>query len=148
MQKLFENAFAVLHDIRHEIPSTLFAIWRGAFERDNPEFIHACQRSLDIFAEEKILVMISDHSGLVSAPPDVLELIQEWYFPTAIRNGLKAEIVLGADEILGQISLEMMYDQDDMAKFIETSKLLTPKVDTLENAKELARQIVERFQKA
>lgn len=145
MEKIFSNQFAEIYDISNEIPATVFAYWRDYLDKENPEFIRACQYSLDYFKDKNILVMISDHSGLKGAPPEVLDLIHEWYFPTAITNGLKAEIVLDSEEEIGQISLELMYDEADMQRFIDTNELMTPKVDTLEHAKELAREIVRKF---
>lgn len=147
MEKVFENGFAEIYDISNEIPATIFAYWKGYLDKENSEFIRACQFSLDYFKEKQVLVMISDHSKLEGAPPEVLDLIHEWYFPTALQNGLKAEIVLDAEQDIGKISLELMYDQKDMRRYIDTEELMTPKVDTLEHAKQLAQEIAEKFQK-
>ncbi len=108
----------------------------------------ACQKSLDYFLEENVLVMISDHRYLEGASLEFLDWIHDYYFPTAAKNGLIAEIVLDATELMGAISLELMYEEVDINRSMEGQKILTPKVDTFENAEKLALEIVQKYKTA
>lgn len=143
MKKVFENPYTEIYDIREEIPHTVFAYWKGYLMMDEAEAIKACQVSLDYFKEEGILVMISDHQYLEGASVEFLDWLHDYYFPTCVKNGLRSEIILDSEHDMGQISLSLMYDNEDFHRNLEEGKLITPKADTLDNAKILAKQIVE-----
>ncbi|WP_448519824.1 hypothetical protein [Rhodoflexus sp.] len=142
MKKVFENPFAEIYDIRDEVNDTVFAYWKGFLSLDFPEAIEACQFSLDFFKAEGIKAMISDHTYLESASLDFLDWIQKYYFPTCIKNGLRAEIILESSYAMGNITLELMYDQEDLQKNMSAGNLYTPKAKNLETAKEMARKVV------
>ncbi|MCS6968442.1 MAG: hypothetical protein RMJ44_00185 [Cytophagales bacterium] len=142
MKKVFENPHAEIYDISHEIPHTIFAYWKGYLSMDSPEAITACQFSLDYFKEADIWVMISDHVYLEGATLPFLDWLHAYYFPTCIANGLKAEIILESSYDIGNITLELMYDKEDLQKHLKDKTLYTPKVKGLDNAKKLARAIV------
>lgn len=144
MKKVFENVYAEIFDISEQIPQTVFAYWKGYLMKDEKEAIIACEESLKYFEDANILVMISDHKQLEGASVEFLDWIHEYYFPTCVKSGLKAEIVLDSEHLMGNVSLELMYDEEDMNKNLHDSGLYTPKIDTLENAKILARKIVEQ----
>jgi hypothetical protein len=144
MKKVFENKNAEIYDISNEIPHTVFAYWKGYLMKDEKEAIIACEESLNYFKDAAILVMISDHKNLEGASIEFLEWIHDYYFPTCVKNGLKAEIVLDSEHLMGNISLDLMYDKEDMNRNLNDSGLYTPKIDTLENAKLLAKKIVEQ----
>jgi hypothetical protein len=142
MKKVFENPFAEIYDIRDEINDTIFAYWKGFLSLDFPEAVEACQFSLDFFKMEGIKVMISDHTYLEGASLDFLDWIHKYYFPTCIKNGLRAEIILESSQPIGNITLELMYDQEDLQKNMIAGNLYTPKARDLEKAKQLARKVV------
>jgi hypothetical protein len=143
MKKVFENSYAEIYDISQEIPNTVFAYWKGYLMKEDEDAIIACEESLKYFKEANILVMISDHTYLEGASLEFLNWIHDYYFPTCVKNGLKAEIILDSMYAIGNISLELMYDKDDMNRNLNDAGLYTPKIDTLENAKILAKKIVE-----
>jgi hypothetical protein len=145
MKLVFENPHVQLFDITEKVPHTVFAYWKGFLMHGENQAKIACQKSLDYFLENKILVMISDHRFLEGASLEFLDWIHDYYFPTAAKNGLIAEIVLDATELMGTISLELMYDAVDINRSMEGKKILTPKVDTLENAEKLALEIVQKY---
>ncbi len=144
MEKIFENQYGVIYNLENEIEHVIFAIWRGYLLFDTPEAIKVCQVSLDYIKEAGIKVMISDHSGLEGASVEFLDWIQSYYFPTAVENGLLSEIVLDSAHLLGSVSLDLMYDTNDMQKHLKNQTLYTPKIDTIENAKLLANQIIQQ----
>ncbi|TAF67961.1 MAG: hypothetical protein EAZ55_01065 [Cytophagales bacterium] len=142
MKKVFENPHTEIYDITDEIPNTVFAHWKGYLMMDAPEAIKACQVSLDYFKEANIQVMISDHAHLEGASVDFLNWLHDYYFPTAIANGLKAELILASEHDMGNISLDLMYDEEDIKRNTGDNGIYTPKVNGLEDAKVLARKIV------
>lgn len=141
MDKIFENEFVELYNISDEIPQTVFAYWKSFLSLENEEAVSACNKSLEYFKEANIKIMISDHQYLEGAEVDFLDWIQKHYFPTAVNNGLVAEIILDSHTDVGSLSLELMYDEDEM----KDHKLQTPKVDTIENAKKLAKLIIDKL---
>lgn len=142
MNKVFENPHAVIFDISDEIPATVFAYWKGYLLHTSQEAKDARQASLDYFAEKNIKVMISDHQYLEGASVEFLQWLHDYYFPTAVSNGLISEIVLDSQHFMGSVSLDLMYNPDDLHKNIEEGSLYTPKADTLENAKRIAAELV------
>jgi hypothetical protein len=145
MVRVFANPHAEIFDISDEVPHTVFAYWKGFLQEGENEATYACQYSLDFFKEAGIKVMISDHSYLEGATLPFLDWIHDHYFPTAADNGLIAEIVLDAKELLGTVSLDLMYNEQDVKAKLGNRELLTPKSDTLENAKKLAAEIIAKY---
>ncbi|MCC5944341.1 MAG: hypothetical protein JJT94_05355 [Bernardetiaceae bacterium] len=142
MKKIFENKHTEIYDIRDEVPHTVFAYWKGYLIHSNPEAIEACEQSLDYFKKENIKVMISDHVYLEGAAVPFLEWLHDYYFPKAVENGLKAEIVLDSEHAIGKISLDLMYDEQDLHKKIKKGELFTPKAENLDIAKKMAQKII------
>lgn len=142
MTLIFENPYTEIYNISDEVADTVFAHWKGYLSLDNEEAVLACTKSLDYFKEAGIKVMVSDHKELEGATPEFLDWIHDHYFPTAAQNGLLAEIILSSDHIMGNATLEVMYSPEDMSRSMDESGLLTPKIDTLENAKKLAKHII------
>jgi hypothetical protein len=143
MKKVFENPHAEIYDISQEVPNTVFAYWKGYLMKENEDAIAACEESLKYFKEAGILVMISDHKYLEGASVEFLDWLHDYYFPSCVKNGLKAELILDSEHDIGNISLDLMYDEDDLNRNLNGAGLYTPKIDTLENAKILAKKIVE-----
>ncbi|MCS7018081.1 MAG: hypothetical protein RMJ87_03020 [Cytophagales bacterium] len=143
MKKVFENFFAEIYDISDEIPHTVFAYWKGFLTLENQDAVDACQFSLDYFKEAGIKVMISDHVHLEGATVEFLDWLHAYYFPTCVANGLLSEIVLESAHDIGNITLDLMYDKEDLQKYLKANTLYTPKVKGLDKAKQLARAIVE-----
>jgi hypothetical protein len=142
MKKVFENPNTEIFNISDEIPSTVFAYWKGFLDLNDTAAVEACEVSLVYFKENGIKVMISDHSKLEGASVPFLDWIHDYYFPTSVKNGLKAEIILDSQYDMGCISLDLMYDEEDMYQKISKGELFTPKADSLENAKKLALQLI------
>lgn len=142
MKKVFENPHTEIYDITEEIPKTVFAYWKGYLDLEKEEAIEACQASLDYFKEAGIVVMISDHKYLEGATVEFLDWLHDYYFPTCVKNGLQSEIILASEDDMGNIALELMYDEEDFHQKVKEGELYTPKIDTLENAKVLAQKIV------
>ncbi|WP_375560171.1 hypothetical protein ACE193_21050 [Bernardetia sp. OM2101] len=144
MKKVFENPHAEIYDISREIPNTVFAYWKGYLMKEFEDATTACEESLKYFKEANILVMISDHSHLEGASLEFLDWLHDYYFPTCVKNGLKAELILDSTHSMGNIVLDLMYYEEDKNRNLNDAGLYTPKVDTLENAKILAKNIVEQ----
>lgn len=142
MKKVFKNPFAEIYDISDEIPHTVFAYWKGFLSLEEKKAVDACQFSLDYFKKAGIKVMISDHVYLEGATLEFLDWLHAYYFPTCIANGLLAEIVLASANEIGNITLELMYDKEDLQKHLQGGTLYTPKVQGLDKAKQLAQKIV------
>ncbi len=145
MKKVYENPFAEIFDISDEIPNTIFVYWKNYLSLNSQGAVESCEFSLNYFKENNILVMISDHSHLEGAELSFLDWIHDYYFPTAVKNGLKSEIILDSTFVMGNISLNLMYDETDMYRAVGKNELYTLKIDTLENAKKLAQSIILRF---
>jgi len=147
MKKIFENKNLEFYDITDEIQNTIFAIWKGYLSLDDKAAVESCEYSLKYFKDNQTVVMISDHFNLEGATVEFLDWIQSYYFPTSIQNGLKAEIVLESNDSMANIALDLMYNKEDMAQYIDTKMLYTPKADSLENAKLLAKKLIGVYNK-
>ncbi len=144
MKKVFENKFVEIFDISDEIPHTICAHWKSYLSLENSDAIAACTKSLEYFKEAGIKVMISNHQYLEGATMSFLEWVHNFYFVEALKNGLVAEIILDSDHILGNITLDLMYNEQDVLKYQKDKQLFTPKIDNIGNAKLLAKQIVQK----
>lgn len=142
MIKVFENQYAELYDMSDEIPHVLFGHWRGFWELSDKDAMEALHFPLDYIKEQGIKIMLTDYKDLEVVPEETNQWLMEYWFPTAVANGLKAEIILDANELIGQISVEFMYE--NVSK--ETG-LITPKVATMEQGKEMARLFLEKWSK-
>ncbi|HAI75520.1 MAG TPA: hypothetical protein DCM08_04670 [Microscillaceae bacterium] len=142
MKKIFENPYAELYDISDEVPHTIFGYWKGYWQFDDTEAMEALHFPFNYIREHQIKVMITDYQYLEVIPQDTAEWIDKVWFPTVVAHGLIAEIVLDASELIGQLTVDFMYENVN-----HDTGLYTPKVDTLEHAKKLALQFINDLQK-
>ncbi len=138
MKKIFENAYAELYDISEEVPHTMFGYWRGFWELQDEEAMAALLFPLNYIKEHGIKIMLTDYKDLDVVSEETDQWLAEYWFPTVVKNGLKAEIILDAEEMIGQISVDFMYENVDA-----NTGLYTRKADTLEHAKELAMAVLQ-----
>lgn len=87
--------------------------------------------------------MITDYRYLDIVPIETDEWLQREWFPTVVKNGLLAEIVIdSATSVFGKLSVDVMYENVN-----QKTGLYTPLVGSLEQAKELARKFIEDLKK-
>lgn len=144
MKLIYENANTQIFNIEEEIPHTVFAYWKGFLSMEDEEALTACEESLRYFKSAGIKVMISDHKDLKGATIEFLDWLHDVYFPTAVKNGLIAEIILDSNYDMGNVVLDLMYDEEDFNRNMGESGIYTPKIDTLDNAKTLAGKIISK----
>jgi hypothetical protein len=137
MEKIFENPYLEMYSLADELPDTIFGYWKGYWELTDPVAMAALEFPFAYVRDHGIKVMITDYSYLEVVPEDTAAWIDEVWFPTVVKNGLLAEIVIDATEIYGQLSVQFMYEHVSAQ-----TGLLTPKVANLEDAKQLARQFL------
>ncbi|WP_448518338.1 hypothetical protein [Rhodoflexus sp.] len=139
MKKIFENAYAELYDISDEVPHTIFGYWKGLWLLDDQEAMQALFFPLDYIKEHQVKVMITDYRYLEIVPVETNDWLQKEWFPTVVKNGLLAEIVIDSTESLfSKISVDVMYG--DVNK---QTGLMTPVVGSLEEAKKLALTFIQ-----
>jgi hypothetical protein len=142
MKLIFKNPYAELYDLSAEIPHCIFGYWKGCWLLNDREAMQALEFPFDYIKKHQIKVMITDYRYLDVVPDETNEWIINVWFPKVVQNGLIAEIILDAEELVGQLSVEFMYESIN-----DLTGLLTPKVDTLENAKALANKFINQLQK-
>jgi hypothetical protein len=137
MEKIFENPYLEMYSLGDELPHTIFGYWKGYWELNDPVAMAALEFPFAYVRDHGIKVMITDYSYLEVVPEDTAAWIDEVWFPTVVKNGLLAEIVIDATEMYGQLSVQFMYEHVS-AK----TGLLTPTVASLADAKTLAHQFL------
>jgi hypothetical protein len=139
MKKIFENAYAELYDISDEVPHTIFGYWKGLWLLEDEEAMRALRFPFDYIKEHGVKVMIADYRYLDIVPVETDEWLQSEWFPTVVKNGLLAEIVIDANvNIFGKLSVDVMYENVN-----QLTGLLTPKAHSLEQAKDLAKKFIQ-----
>ena len=142
MIKVFENEYAELYDMSDEIPHVLFGYWRGFWRLKDAETMKALHFPLDYVKEKGIKIMLTDYKNLEVVPENVNDWLASHWFPTVVENGLKAEIIIDATDLMGQVSVDFMYENVNA----ETG-LITPKAVNLEEAKQMARELLDKWNK-
>jgi hypothetical protein len=142
MIKVFENEYAELYDMSDEIPHVLFGYWRGYWQLSDEEAMRALQFPLDYVKEKGIKIMLTDYKDLDVVPEETNVWLLEHWFPTVVANGLRAEIVLDASDLLGQLSVEFMYETVN-----QDTGLVTPQANNLEQGKAMARELLAKWAK-
>ncbi len=142
MIKVFENEYAELYDMSDEIPHVLFGYWRGFWQLTDAESMRALHFPLDYVKEKDIKIMLTDYKDLAVVSESVNDWLASYWFPTVVQNGLKAEIVIDANDLIGQVSVDFMYENVN----VETG-LITPKALNLEEAKKMARELLDKWNK-
>lgn len=143
MIKVFENEYAELYDMSDEIPHVLFGHWRGFWRLTDKEAMRALHFPLDYVRENGIKIMLTDYKDLEVVPENVNDWLASYWFPTVVANGLKAEIVIDATDLMGQVSVDFMYENVNA----ETG-LITPKAVDMEEAKQMARDLLKKWNKS
>lgn len=139
MKKIFENPYAELYDISDEIPYTIFGYWKGLWLLEDTEAMRALCFPFDYIKEHGIKVMITDYRYLEIVPVETDEWLQSEWFPTVVKNGLLAEIVIDStSSIFGKLSVNVMYENVN-----QLTGLFTPLVSSFEQAKELAQTFIQ-----
>jgi hypothetical protein len=110
MEKIFENPYLEMYSLADELPHTIFGYWKGYWELSDPVAMAALEFPFAYVRDHGIKVMITDYSYLEVVPEDTAGWIDEVWFPTVVKNGLLAEIVIDAAEIYGQLSVQFMYE--------------------------------------
>ncbi|MCS7019568.1 MAG: hypothetical protein RMJ87_10775 [Cytophagales bacterium] len=138
MRKIFENNYAELYDISDEIPYTIFGYWKGLWLLDDPEAMRALRFPFDYIKDHHIKIMITDYRYLEIVPVETDAWLQSEWFPTVVKNGLLAEIVIDStNSVFSKLSVDIMYENVH-----QSTGLLTPTVGSLEEAKQLARKLI------
>lgn len=143
MKKIFENPYAELYNISDEVPHTIFGYWKGLWLLDDEEAMRALRFPFDYIKEHGIKIMITDYRELEIVPIETDDWLQKEWFPTVVKNGLRVEIVIDTNEsIFGKISVDVMYENVN-----KTTGLITPIVNSFEEAKELAWRFIKDWER-
>jgi len=142
MKKIFENPNIDFFDLSESFEKTVLACWKGYLDFEDPLSIEACQATLDYFEANQTKVMISDCNQLEGTTLPFLDWVHQHYFPACVKFGLKAEVVVDSAYDMGNISLELMYNPQDLYAHFDAQKLYTPQVKTMEQAEEIIKNIL------
>jgi hypothetical protein len=137
MEKIFENEYAELYSLEPALKFTIFGYWKGFWMLSDEEAMRALRFPLSYIPEHQIKIMITDYSFLDVVPEETNQWLSEVWFPEVVKGGLLAEIIIDAQHLTGKLSVEYMYENINT----ETG-LSTPMVSSLEEAKQLARMIL------
>jgi hypothetical protein len=145
MAILFENKCVKLIDISDEVPYSLVSVWKGFFHHEDSDATSGCLKTIELINNAGFKIMISDHSDVEGASLEFLEWAEKAYFLKAVQAGLKAEIIIEATDLMGNIALEMAYNDKDSLKITQAGRLMTPKVLDLEEGKIRAFEILKNL---
>ena len=142
MKLIFDNRYATFYALSPELPNSMLCYWKGFYQLKNPELIIALNYCLDCVKEQQIKVIISEHSELEVMPLETIEYLNNVWYKEIVNNGLQVEIYIDSKELTGQLAIEEMYDQVGR----NYKELLTPKVETIEEGRILAKKFIDRIQ--
>ncbi len=138
LELLFQNKYLIAKALDNEITDIIYCEWKGDWlSRDDQELYKALYFCHEIAQEQQVRVIISSCIELATVSLDVDAWIAEWWYPTCYEKGLLAEILIDSEDFMGQIAVDSFIDNNK-------SKLMNPRVETLEEAKVLAKQIISQ----
>jgi len=144
MEKILNTPFVEVIDISDEIPQTIYGHWKDCWLWENQDI---AQDIMDVFIpyiqNNNVKVLISSHKDLEVVSVEYIDWIQQILIPKCLEIGLYIEIIIGADDLMGEISLGLIYN--DLQAELNGEKYLTPNVRTLNDAKALALKIVSEY---
>ena len=142
MKYIINNAFAEVIDISDEIPFTILGNWRWYWMWNDQTIL---EEMLNVFLpyikDNHIKVMISTHHDLEGVDNSYMDWLTNTVIPMCMKNGLFVEILIESTHLLGNLSLDLMYE-DVIHQSEDGRRYVTPKVDSIEAAKQLALKIV------
>lgn len=142
---ILSNPRAEVIDISDEIPFAIYGHWKGYWFWDDQSI---AEDILNIFIpflqKNKIKVLISTHKDLEGVAPEYMDWIQNSLIPKCMEVGMCVEIIINSEYDMGNISLDIMYE-DVIYKSKDGKQYLTPNVNNLEEAKLLAKKIIEEM---
>lgn len=142
LKKIIDNPCAEVTDISDEVPFTILGNWKGYWMWNDQTISEDILNILMPYIRENhIKVCISTHHDLEGVDTDYMDWITNTALPHFMKNGLFVEILIDSEHFIGNLSLELMYD-DIVLQSEEGNKYITPKVDTIEAGKMLALKIV------
>jgi len=141
MEKILDTPFAEVIDISDEIPQTIYGHWKDCWLWENQDIANDIMNVFIPYAQNsKAKVLISTHKDLEVVSVEYIDWIQQTLIPKCLEIGLCVEIIIGAEDLMGEISLGLIYN--DLQAELDEKKYLTPNVHTLGDAKALALKIV------
>ncbi|MCC5943814.1 MAG: hypothetical protein JJT94_02690 [Bernardetiaceae bacterium] len=140
MEKIFDNKNAILYNLSSKVPHCMLGYYKGFYEANDPEVMRVLEFCLTYVPEHNIQILISDHSKLESASEDIYEYSTQIWYPHLIKHGLLAEIYIDAEDFMGRLAVEELFEQIKQSK---QEDFITIKVETLEEAKKQAKQLLE-----
>jgi hypothetical protein len=112
---LYEGEHCVLYDMRNDVPHTAFISWRGFYRLDNPFFEKDMEIVLNFIREKCIRVLISDYSQSKIMTGEVIAWLQEHWYPSAHRYGLRNEAALAPESIFAKITLNNLFKSEKLS---------------------------------
>jgi hypothetical protein len=134
----FQNKYLVAKFLDNEITSIMYCEWKDDWlSRDDQELKIALTFCHKIASEKQVKVLISSCVELATVSLDVDSWISEWWYPTCYENGILAEILIDSEDFMGQIAVSSFMENNE-------SKLMNPRVQSLDEAKILAKKIISQ----
>jgi hypothetical protein len=105
--KIFEGENITIYDLGdHE--SIGLVVWSGFIKIDDPQRLYELERTIANVKNKGIKVYISDCRRLKASSEVLIRWMHEVWYPQCYKHGLRCEVVIEAENALGQIGLMEM----------------------------------------
>jgi len=138
MEILFDNDYLKAQTV--PIPFTILCTWKGYWAEviAGGALEEALNFPLQYAQKHQLITVISDCSVLETVSLEVQDYIAAQWYPTAFQVGIKAEILVDAQDFMGKLAVDFFID-------LNNSSVDTPKVESIAQAYLLAQKFVEAF---
>lgn len=139
MELLHKDTFSNIYKLSDTYSQTILIEWIGFWEADEM-LKNTLDKSLDWIAKTHSLILISDCRKLDVMSEEVTNFLQEYWYVRADKLGLELEIYIDSEDLIGQISLEMLFEEVNKKDTIQTIQL-----ENIEKAKEFALYYMKKY---
>jgi hypothetical protein len=135
---LFQNQYLTAYTLKDELPNTIYCVWKEVWlSKEDDALKTALSFCHKIAQEQKIRVIISDCKAISTVSLEVDAWIADWWYPTCYELGIIAEILIDSEDFMGQVAVDSFMESNK-------SEVMNPKVESFEEAKSLAQQILKQ----
>ncbi len=138
MNYLFDNQYLTIKE-EQKIPQIIHCVWKGAWYELNQELLAALNIVLKYAKIHRTKVILSDCIQLQTVSLEIQEYIQHQWYTAFADCGLLAEIVISPKDLLGELSIELLFEETQ-----KTSNIILITVNTHEEAEKIAQNIIQK----